>query len=452
MASHPRVSSGSWIAVFGILAREGVRSALFPLRAVISMVRNASERRRTLELLAGGGPGDAGAAHAARARNDDARARFRALLGPATPRRVFVSCAEHSGEGHALAFVRALRSEVPDVDIAGFGGGALERDGVRLLENLVDDAVMGLFRVLGRLPFYMRVVGAFRDWVRTERPDVVVVFDSPGIHMVLAEVAKSAGCPVLYFICPQYWAWARWRLRRFRKAVDGTIAILPFEPPMFEACGVPAGFAGNPLVARVPELAPEPREPVLAVLPGSRRAEIERNLPHMLALLRAFHVEHPEMRAVIPHQNPKRLARIREIVAEHGGIEGLTFHDGGVFDVLPRARLALVKSGTSTMQAALCRTPQVVVYRLSGELEMWLSQFLSTPWIAAPNLVLGRAAVPEFLFRRDSTWRAVYRCLLELWPDGLVRNQQLAAADEVRRRLQGTGSVEEAVRWLLPDR
>lgn len=443
------ISWTSRLAVWVRLGREILRVLWFPLRVLFYLPVHGHYQRRTADLLRA----PAGRDH--RARNEDARSRFRRVLGESPLRHVFLSCCEPSGEGHARAVVAELRGRARDVELSGFGGRALEAAGVTLLANTVDDAIMGFRKVLARLPFYMRVVGRFLDHLRDARPDVVVLLDSPGLHVILAEEAKRRGIPVLYYICPQYWGWAPWRLKRFCKAVDGAISILPFERPLFERHGVPTAFAGSPLATRVPELAPEPREPILALLPGSRLVEIERNLPPLLELFRRFQAAHPEARAIIPQLNPGHMQRIHAICkrqSETGGpIHGVELREGGVFSVLAKARAALVKSGTSTLQTALCRTPQIVFFKVSGRGEFWLSRLLTVPWIAAPNLILGRAAVPELLFSGDRTWNEVYDRLLELWPDGAPRQAQLAALDEVRRRVSGSGATAEAVRWILPD-
>ncbi|MCB9891337.1 MAG: hypothetical protein H6833_06810 [Planctomycetes bacterium] len=371
-------------------------------------------------------------------------------------RRVFVSCGEPSGETHAVDFVRCMRGLSPETTFLGFGGHTLEEAGVTVRQNLVDHAVMGFRAVLGQVPFFARVVARFVQILTEERPDVVVLVDYPGLHLILAEEARRMGVPVLYYVCPQYWAWAPWRMRRFRRAVDGAIAILPFEPPLFERHGIPTAFAGNPLLAHLPELAPEPREELLAILPGSRRSELVRHLGPVIDIWRRFHARHPSARAILPQQGERRAARVRQaldtIEANSGAIPALEIADTGAFDVLAGARAALVKSGTSTLQTALCRTPQVVFYKTSGRSEMLFAKgFLSTAWIAAPNLVLGRDAIPERYFADARAWSAIETDLEAIWSEGPSRRSQLAACDEVRERVQGDGAGREVARWLVDD-
>lgn len=415
------------------------------------------ERRRTRRLLENGARASADDRERA---NDDARRRFRAKLGREMPRRIFVSCGEPSGEGHACALVRQVRAQQDGIEFRGFGGQALraclgDDEEIPLLENLVDHSIMGFRAVLAQVPFFERVVERFVDCLHTWRPDVVVLIDYPGLHLILAEEAKRLGIPVLFYVCPQYWAWAPWRMKRFRRAVDGAIAILPFEAPLFEEHGVPTAFAGSPLLTTIPELAPEPRDELLAILPGSRRAEITRHLAPLLEIWRRFHAAHPKARAILPQPDERRAQRVRDalerIEARDGALPSLELAVGSSLGVLAQARAALVKSGTSTLQTALCRTPQVVFFKTSGRSEMLMAKgFLSSTWIAAPNLVLGREAIPERYFANDRRWLGVERALEGIWADGEARAAQLAACDEVRRRVDGPGATSEVVRWLLP--
>lgn len=412
---------------------------------LLYLPRRRKWQRRTAELLdAPLRPDEIGELNAA------ARARFRQHLDGVELRRIFISCGETSSEGHARAFVAELRQHLPDVQLVGFGGRALEATGVRLLGNLVDVAVIGAWEVIVNLFFFVGVLSRYVEFLERERPDVVVLLDNPGLHMLFAEEAKKRGIPVLYYICPQYWAWAPWRMRRFRRAVHGAISILPFERPLFEAQGIPTAFAGSPLLPRVPDLAAEPRDPVLAILPGSRRAEIERHLPGMLGLWKSFKAQHPDARAVIPQQNTRQLELARRIASETRDLASLEIIESGAFAVLAGARAAIVKSGTSTLQTALCRTPQVIVYAMRGPVAAWLTrQLLTAPWFGAPNLVLGRAAFPEFAFHGEGPWSSILDQLLEVWDEGAPRTTQLAACEEICSRLDGPGATTEMVRWLL---
>ena len=446
-----RISFGARVAAGRRLLRELVRALAFPIHGLLFLFRFRRERAATAELLDAGQMLDDATQ---RAQNEAARRRFAKHLGPSTPQRVFVACGEPSGEAHAALVVDELRAANPDIELRGFGGQELESRGVELVENLVDHAVMGFFRVVARIPFWMAVVARFADELRSRRPDVVVLVDNPGLNVVLAEEAKRLGIPVLYYILPQYWAWAPWRMKRFRKAVDGAIAILPFEAALFEAHDVPTAFAGSPLIGRVPELAADgKREKLVCLLPGSRRGEVEGNLPGLVELWRRFAARHEGARAVLPQPDERRADRVRALLAEHlrgrEEVERLEVVVDSAWPWLARSRAALVKSGTTTLQTALCATPFVVFYRVGGRLSLALSRVLvTTPSIVAPNLVLARNAIPEFLYYRNESWGDVESELELLWANGPTRSAQLEACREVRELVDGDGSAAELCRWL----
>lgn len=259
---------------------------------------------------------------------------------------------------------------------------------------------------------------------------------------------------MLYYICPQYWAWGPWRMKRFRKAVDGALCILPFEQELFLASGVPTGSAGHPLIESLPELSPEPREETLLLLPGSRRAELDRHLPPMLDLWVLFHDRHPQAKAILPQSRSKGLALVRERVdlwKKQGRVfPGLEIVDGDPLPLTGTSRASLVKSGTSSLQTALCRTPLVVVFQIQGAIEDWMARSqIIVPWIAAPNLVLGRAAFPEFTRRDPAFWEEALARLEAIWDPSPARDQQLADQDEVRMRLTGPAPAQLAASWLF---
>jgi lipid-A-disaccharide synthase len=444
MAGEPRPRVGGAVARRAL--KELLRAIVFPFQAALWLPTSGSSYRRTDAMLR-----RAAALTTAdlAARTASARQRFRARLGATTVRRVFVSCGEHSGEEHAIDLARALRAARPDLELIGFGGHLLAESGVEVAANLVDHAVMGFRAVVGRLPFFAGVLARFLELCETRRPDAVVLLDNPGLHLILASEARRRGIPVLYYICPQYWAWAPWRIRRFARAVDGALALLPFEPEVFEAHGVSTGFAGHPMLGRLPPPHPEPRPPLVALLPGSRRKEIAHHVRGMLDVWRRFHQRHPEARAVLPQPSAALAERVR---AAAGGPwpDDVELRVGDAAPVLAQARAALVKSGTSSLQAALCRTPAVVVYRVDSALQVRLGRvFVTTPWFAAPNLVLGRRALPEILFHGFAGWDQALAELSDLFVAGQARQQQLAALDELRLRLQGPGMAREAALWLL---
>jgi lipid-A-disaccharide synthase len=422
------------------LLREIVRTLLVPLRLLFYLPRRHHWRRVAREVLAD-------VAHATPTPPTDA---LREFFGKRRPQRgerphVFFSAGEASGEAHAARLVQAL----PGVRATAFGGPLLARAGADVRVPLAEHAVMGVGGVLRQLPLILRAYAAFLRLLRDDPPDLVVLVDYPGLHLVMAKACKRARVPVLHYVAPQYWAWGPWRMRRYRRAIDATLTILPFETAFFRRFRVPAAYIGHRLLDDLAAHPPDPAavaavraRPTLVLLAGSRTAEIHANLPGMLRVAAALRAEHGDLRVVVPHEHEKRTPLLRELLRTHGA-EHVEHHHGPLGPWLAGARLVLAKSGTGSLEATLHGAPTIVVYQLRGALAtLGYHNILSVPWIAAANLVAGREVVPEHCFHRPEGWDAVLADVRRLWADGPARDAALAGAAEVRARLGPPGATE----------
>ncbi|MBL8723116.1 MAG: lipid-A-disaccharide synthase [Planctomycetes bacterium] len=426
-----------------VLLREGLRALLVPLRVLLYVPQRRRWRSEAQRALAEA---------AAAAPEADPRQALAAFLAQAKPRgqrppHLFVSAGEASGEAHAAALLQSLPME--RLRCTAFGGERLAAAGASLRFPLSEHAVMGVVAVLRHLP---RLVAAFASYLRLLRddpPDLVVLVDYPGLHLVMAKAAKQRGVPVLHYIAPQYWAWGPWRLRRYRRSVDATLTILPFETAFFRRHGVPAAYIGHPLVDSLAAAAPDPvavsqvqSRPTLVLLPGSRRAEIRTNLPGMLQVARELRAQHSELRIVVAHVNAKRRDLLTALVGQQPGAAA-ELAIGPLGPWLGGARLVLAKSGTGSLEACLHGAPTVVVYQLRGPLaSLGYHTILSVPWIAAANLVSNRTIVPEFCFHRQAGWQRVAAAVQSLWHEGPARRQMLADLDQLRQRLGAPGASQ----------
>ena len=431
-----------------VLLRELLRALLVPLRLCGYLPFRHRWRRMARTVLT------EAAAHPAQQPGDE----LAAFFAQQRPRRgarphLFVSAGEASGESHAAKLVRALPSSVRTT---AFGGQALAEAGAEVRFQLSEHAVMGVVGVLKQLPLILRAFAAYLRLLRDDPPDLVVLVDYPGLHVVMAKAAKRAGVPVLHYVAPQYWAWGPWRMRRYRRAVDGTLTILPFEAAFFRRVRVPAHYIGHPLLDELAS-APPAKDAVEAVrarrtlvlMPGSRRAEIHANLPGMLRIATALRRQEPDLRVVLPHKNPARTPLLQKALQEHGVADWVEHHEGPLAPWLAGARLVLVKSGTGSLEACLHGVPTIVVYRLRGLLaSIGYHSILSVPWIAAANLIAGRAAVPEFCFARERGWARVQAEAERLWRDETARAAAIAELADVRRRL-GEGGATARVATIV---
>jgi lipid-A-disaccharide synthase len=304
----------------------------------------------------------------------------------------------------------------------------------------------------------LRAFASFLEILRKDRPDLIVLIDYPGLHLVMAEAARRHGVPVVHYVAPQYWAWGPWRMKRYRRAMDGTLTILPFEPAFFRGEGLASEYVGHPLLDEVagspPDAAAVARvrdRPTLVLMPGSRRREIEDHLGPMVRLARRLAADRPDLRIVIPHRDERRAELIRVMLAAMPGEPVVEAVAGDPGPWLAGARAALVKSGTGSLEACLHGTPTTIVYVVRGVVSRWVYHHLLTvPFFASANLCMNRRIVPELAVERSAQWDDVRRHVAELLDDSPVRRQCLRDLEALHERLGAPGASARAARWILP--
>lgn len=368
--------------------------------------------------------------------------------------RIFLSAGEPSGDLHGAGLATALLRVWPDADLYGLGGPRMAAAGVRLIAGMDELAVMGFSEVAGRLPFFWRLLRRVRETLRDDSPDLVVPIDYPGFNFRLSRQARDAGLRVLYYIAPQVWAWRRRRARTLARLADRLAVILPFEQDVFEAWGARTTFVGHPLLDVEPVPGPradfcetieiDPDRPILALFPGSRVQEIDRHLAVFTAAAREVKRFHSD---------------VQPVIAAGSGI-ARTSYDASPFpatadtwSLLQHAQAAIVKSGTSTVQAALACTPMVVAYRMSRLTFQVARRVVRVPHVGLVNLVAGDRIVPE-LIQADATPAALSDAIIPFVdPAHPARARAVADLQAVRERLQPPGPepVAERVAALAAD-
>jgi len=326
---------------------------------------------------------------------------------------LLISAGEASGDLHAGRLAAALRERGVQ-NMFGLGGEQMRAAGVELIAEAREVSVLGITEILHRLPELRRVFRRLLDAVDARHPPLAVLVDFPGFHLRLARHLRRRGVRNVYFIAPQFWAWRPWRVRVVRRRFERVLCIFPFEMDFYAANGVEAEYIGHPLVGRVHASAPreelrrrwalESARPVVALLPGSRGREVAQNLPALLDAARQLRAEcHAQfLLAAAPGLESSTLAPARD-----GGLD-IRVMEGAAYDVLTAADVAVVSSGTATVEAALCRTPMVVVYRVSSVTAAMARPLIRAPYFAMPNLIARRRVVPE-LIQEEFTGPAVAR-------------------------------------------
>jgi lipid-A-disaccharide synthase len=360
---------------------------------------------------------------------------------------VFVSAGELSGDTYGGALAAELRRRLPHTRLVGIGGPRMAGAGVELMATLDDLAVMGLTEVLPRLRRFWRLERRIRALLGEGGISLLVAIDFPGFNMRLARAAKRAGIPVLYYVAPKVWAWREKRAAALAEVTDHVAAILPFESELLERYGVRATWVGHPLLdvhfdsdgrtahdrtAFCKEWGIDPTRTLMALLPGSRLQEVERHLAVFAAAGRLVREARPEVLPVI--------ARAPTIPAHRYEREGVPLVTDASA-LLRHARVALVKSGTATLEAALACTPMVVAYGTGALTWAVARRLMRVSHVALPNLIAGEEIVPERL-QSDMSRQRLAADLLGLLDEGLPRTRQLAGYARVREALGKPGATE----------
>jgi lipid-A-disaccharide synthase len=375
--------------------------------------------------------------------------------GPPAP-TILLSACEPSADLHGARLMAALKGRLEGAAFVGIGGERMAAEGLEVVFPARELSVMGISEVLARLPVIRRAFRAVGETLARRRPDAVVIIDAPDFNLRVAGRARRCGVPVVYLVPPKVWAWRRGRLKTIRRRVDRVLAILPFEPPIYEAAGIPVTYVGNPLVDEMAEVRvraprtdgwrPEdlgipPGGPLVALLPGSRPREIDHILPDLLAAARLLQGRVPDVRFALSAAGSLDPAPIRRAAAAAG--VAVTLVEGRTPELLCAADAAAMASGTVTLQCALAGTPGVIVYRAAPLTYAIGSRLVRVPHFGLVNLVAGRRVMPELL-QHAFTPEAVCGHLHALLTDPDAAGRQRQGIKEVQAALGAPGAAGRA--------
>ena len=363
-------------------------------------------------------------------------------------REILILAGEASGDLHGAILAERLKARRPDLHLAGTGGSRMREAGVEMIEE--HEGVVGFVEVLRHIPSHLRLLSTLKDRLASGRVGLVICIDYPGFNMRVAATAEAAGVPVLYYITPQVWAWRAGRMRTMARIITKAAVILPFEEQMLRGAGVDATFVGHPLLDRaqaMPDKAearrriglPEQGE-LLALFPGSRAQEIRRHLSDFVAVARELEQRRPGLRVVLS------VAPTIEFRADEVPFPMVR---SASFDVLRAADVALCKSGTTTLEAAVAGCPCAIVYRTSAISYAIARRLVRIPHIGLLNIVAGREVAPEFV--QDAFRPApVADALSPLFdPRSPERERMEAGLAEVRAKLGTPGATERVAEMAL---
>ncbi len=370
------------------------------------------------------------------------------------PIPLLLSAGEASGDMYAARLAAALKQRM-DVAIFGMGGPQMRAAGVEIITDYSEVSVVGITEVLKRLPSLHRAMRRLVDEAERRRPPIAILTDFPGFHLRLARKLLPKGVRNVYYICPQFWAWRPWRVNLVRRRFVQALCIFPFEEKFYADAGVPVKFIGHPLVGNVkPTLTRElfctkyglkKGSRIVTILPGSRRGEIAHHVPVLGEALAEMRRTLPgSLEMVIAIAPGLDLARLK---AKFPPQLHAHFIEGDTYNALAAADLAIVSSGTATVETALLGKPMIVVYRLSPLTALLARPLVKTKFFSMVNLIAGRAVVPE-LIQDDFTAPRVAEEAGKLLSgteasQGRIEEMTRGLA-EVRERLGSPGAVERA--------
>lgn len=363
---------------------------------------------------------------------------------------ILVTCGETSGDHHAGLLVREILRRDPSCRVVALGGPELAAAGAEIRYPLERYAVMGFAEIVRHLPALASLELSIGRLLASGAIDLFVPVDYPGLNLRLARRARGAGVPVMYFISPQIWAWGGWRMRGMKRSIGLMAAIIPFEVDLYREAGIPAIFAGHPMLEEIPAPAAPKEAPAagapftVLLFPGSRAQEFRRMYPVLRDAARLLHGRFPAARfelglaplippgmAAAPPDMKEYLKTVPDGIARLGG-----------------AALALAVSGTVTLQTALSGTPMVVGYRTSSVTYRIGRSLVKIPWIAMPNVLAGRGVVPELIQGEARPERFAEEAARLLEDPARFRSVSLDLVG-LRERLRGKGGLARVAEAAL---
>lgn len=371
----------------------------------------------------------------------------------------FVIAGENSGDLHGANLIKALRVMHPRLRLVGLGGKQLEREGVRLLSNIVKDlAIIGIVGVISNFPRIRRVFNMTMDYLKSKRPDAVILIDYAGFNLRIARQAKKLGIPVIWYISPQVWAWHGSRKYELARVVTKMIVIFPFEEAIYRELDMDVEYVGHPLfdVIRVDqtkeqvykEFGLDPARPLITMIPGSRDKEVQGFLGIMLEGARRYQELHPEAQFTIIRATTIKERDIKRAIEKADLGFDIPIVDRLRYNLRAHADFSWVKSGTSTLESAILGSPMLIVYRVNSMTWVIGKELFTIGYIGLPNIVANNRIVPELLQDEFTPQHLVDKT--EHYLNDRVRfDQMVRDLAEVKARLGGPGASQRAALAVL---
>ncbi|MCU0399465.1 MAG: lipid-A-disaccharide synthase [Algoriphagus sp.] len=361
--------------------------------------------------------------------------------------KIYIISGERSGDLHASNLVQAIKSKDPSIVFRGMGGDYSKQAGVDLAVDYSEVALMGFLEVVLGFRKVLKYLNLVKKDLLNFKPDALILVDYGGFNMKIAAFAKANDIPVHYYIPPKVWAWNQKRALKLKEITDQIYSILPFEPEFFAKFGMTVHYVGNPLLDEIRKFQPHDfffqknelsYQPIVALLPGSRKQEVAMMMDRMIALIKSF----PNVQFVIAGVDSLPIE-----MYESAGKAGIKLIFNQTYDLLSHATAAVVTSGTATLETALFRVPQIVVYRTSSISYQIAKRLIRVPFISLPNLIAGKEVVKE-LIQDDFSVENLKSELQRIFANMVYKGEMLQGYDLIQKKI-GEDSASEKVAGLI---
>jgi lipid-A-disaccharide synthase len=398
-----------------------------------------------------------------------ARARWMRAL---PMRTIYFVAGEVSADNHGASLMCCLRELDPTLQFIGRGGPQMQKVAGKQFKNWIGDAaVLGLWEVLRKYGYFREQFRQTTEEIVEAEPDAVLLIDYPGFNLRLARALRrqSRRQKIIYYISPQVWAWNRGRIKRMARWIDLVLCIFPFEADLYNESGLRALFVGHPMIERLQvRKADVERDPnLIGVFPGSRSREVRKILPVSIETARLLLRSKPTLHFEVAAASEELAQEMRKILAINpplpstrgeGRVRGETSEDAQVIqitvgrtaDIMQRAWVGIVASGSATLEAAYFRMPFALVYKVAWPTYLAARLVVNVNYLGMPNLLAGREVVPEFIQHRAQP-DAIANAVRPLIDDEKARNQMISQFDVVIPKLGGSGASEKAARAIIEE-
>ncbi len=367
--------------------------------------------------------------------------------------KILILAGEPSGDMHASSLVNAMLSSNSALEFSGIAGNQMIESGVNALYHIKDMAFLGFIEVIKHLPFILKVEKAIINFVKLNKIKLAILIDYPGFNLRIAKKLKSLGVKVVYYISPQIWAWHQGRIKKIKARVDEMLIVFPFEKKFYTDGGVSVEYVGHPLVERIEKFEFKSKKvlmnelgidkEIFLILPGSRKHEIEKHLPELIKTAEIVSKKNNLQTVIACADNFDE-----EYIKQYISSDTIKIVKGNTYNLLKHSKFGIIKSGTSTLEAAIIGLPFVVIYSTSKLTYELAKRLVKIEHIAMPNIVAGKTVVREFI-QDDVNAELISEYIQSLLNDNSALINLNSELDKIKRKLGNTGASENASKIIL---